>query len=140
MRYTLRILMKKNKKSNKPATQKDIKNLGSQIVELRKVTQKDIKNLEKKVEESRQSTKKDMQLLEKKLDSKVDQLRKDTQEDLELMGGNLTCQIDEVKEDLEESRQENNERMDKQDRILESLLVVTQTLSGQLAPIKESQI
>ncbi len=56
-------------------------------------------------------------------------LEKSTQEDLEIWGGNLAFQI-------EESRQENKKRFDKQDKVLGSLLSVTQMLVGQLAEVK----
>ena len=52
-----------------------------------------------------------------------------TQGDLEIWGGNLAFQI-------EESRQENNKRMDKQDKVLASILSVNQMLVGQLAEMK----
>lgn len=61
-----------------------------------------------------------------------------TQGDLEIWGGNLLFEI-------EESRQENNERMDKQDKtlarhegVLESILMVLQSINGKLAPLKET--
>lgn len=74
--------------------------------------------MKKKESKKEPATKEDIKLLEKS-----------TQEDLEIWGGNLLFEI-------EESRQENNKRFDKQDKVLASILSVIQMLVGQLAEVK----
>lgn len=62
-------------------------------------------------------------------------------EDLELMGGNLAFQIDEVRGDIakiNERLDTQHETLERHEDILGSILSVLQSISGQLAPIKDA--